>query len=219
VPRWAAKLQLDLLEVAAGSTLVLELETADDAAASVWRSLWTSEEYSAPLDERLELYVGGLQRYVRAKWTLAGSGTPSARFGLVGEAHTVYCTPRQLTSDAVPESAIAHCDEAARIRVCILGSTEGEGYLASAYSTPILAWSPDLEEKTALISVAKLFNARGRVPENPDAGVFTAANEARDKWFDRIANGKLKPPGIVDTTPEVFEGGSVVMSSPARGWR
>lgn len=217
VPRWAAKLVLDVVEVAAGAVLKVDVETSADQVA--WRAVYEGDDIVAPLEEPLELYVGALQRYVRAKFTLGGSGTPSARFGFVGEAHTVYCTPRQLTSDAVPEHSIAGISASDRLRACIVGSTEGEGYLASAYTTPILAWGDDLAEKTALISAAKIFNVRGRDPEGPDKGVFDAAAEARDQWFNRIANGKLKPPGIVDSTPEVFEGGSVVVSSPSRGWR
>lgn len=214
VPRWAAKLGLDVISLSAGAVLQVEIETSDDEVA--WRTLYSRSFQAAPT-ERLELHIGGLQRYLRAKSTLSGSGTPAARFGLLGEAHTVYCTPRQLVSDAVPEAAIANTVPPNRVRACIVASTEVEGYLASAYSTPILAWGDDLAEKTALIAVAKLFNVRGRVQESPDSGVFEAAREAVT-WCNRVANGQLKPPGIVDTTPEVFEGGSVVLSRPSRGW-
>jgi hypothetical protein len=217
VPRWAAKLVLDLAAIGAGNTLLVEIETSDDPLAAAWRWLCT-EEHVAALEEPLEIYIGGLQRYVRARWTLSGP-SPTARFGLTGEAHTVYCRPKDIITDAIVEYAIDQAKADKRVRACVLASTEAEGYVASAYTTPLLGWGEDLTEKTALLAAPKLLNGRGRHPESPDEGVYKAADNALVHWFNRVANGQLKPPGIVDTTPEVFEGGSVVVSSPSRGWR
>jgi hypothetical protein len=210
--RSAAALELDVVALASGGRLDVEIQTSS-TGTSDWKHRHT-ETVTEVTEEPRKLYVGMLERFVRASWTLTGA---SARFSLAGKAHTLFCTPWTITSDAVPGFALSSVSEEQKLRACIVGSVEAEGYLASAYETPILAWGADVEEKTALLCAAKLFSHRGRDPEGPDKGVFDAAAEAVT-WFNRIANGKLKPPGIVDSTPEVFEGGSVVVSKPSRGW-
>lgn len=212
IPRSAAKLKLELVALVGDTTLDVAIETSSDGAT--W-SLAHTARYDL-VGTVAEIIVGKLQRFVRASWTVAGSA-PSATFSLKGNARQIYCEPEHLTAIAVAAAALANIDPVRLLDACIFGSAEAEGYLASAFTPPLLGWDDDLIEKTALLSVAKVFNHRGRDVEGPDAGVFLSAKEARD-WFDRVANGRLKPPGIIDSTPETFEGGSVVMSKPSRGW-
>lgn len=216
VPRWAAKVVVDILSLSAGATIKVDIETSDDASSD-WRIIREGAVLSYTFDEPSVLHIGKLQRYLRAKITLTGE-SPVARFGVTGEAHTVYCKPSDITSDAISEYAIDCVAQDKRVRACIVASTEAEGYLSSAFKTPIISWGDDVTEKTALIAAPKLLNHRGRHPESPDEGVFKAAEEAV-KWFTRIGRG-LKPPGIIDTTPTVFEaaGAVAVASRPGRGW-
>jgi hypothetical protein len=92
-----------------------------------------------------------------------------------------------------------------------------EGYVSSAYEMPITAWGEDLRSATARIAGATLFRVRGADPQGPDAIVFDGESKAI-KWLDRIANGRLKPPAIVDSTPDDTEGGSYLYSNTTRGW-
>jgi len=213
VPRSAAEIKVELTDLVGDTALSVSIETSSDG------SVWTLAKRIDVVDvSTVETVVAGrLRRFVRASWALSGSA-PSATFSVGGEAHQLFCEPEHITSDAVPEHALSTVGDEKRIRACLVGSTEVEGYLASAYTTPILGWGADLTEKTALIAAAKRFNHRGRDPEGPDKGVFDAAAEAV-AWCNRIARGRLKPPGIIDSTPAVFErSGSVVVRNPSRGW-
>jgi hypothetical protein len=216
VPRWAAKVHVDVLELSAGATLKIDIQTSDDPDAD-WRTIYEGDDITAPLEERRTLHLGKLQRYARARWTLTGTD-PTARFGVTGEAHTVYCKPSDITDDAISEYALDRVAYDKRVRACIVASTEAEGYLSSAFKTPILAWDDAVTEKTSLMAAPKLLSARGRHPESPDESVFKAAEEAV-RWFTRISRG-LKPPGIIDTTPTVFEAAKAVAvaTRPGRGW-
>ncbi len=212
--RKALKLTLDV-RAATGTNRVLkvEVETSPDQAA--WTVLHTVNAlHQAAV---LELVIGGAQRYIRAKHTVAGS-TPSFTWSLLGHAHVVYCEPADIVSDAVPEAALSGLGIDERWKACLAVSDEADGYVGGAYTLPLLAWGGDLRSKCAEMAAARLFRKRGCDPMGPDKIVFDTEATART-WLNRLANGNLSPPGIVDSTEDVFEGGSVVVSSGSpRGW-
>jgi hypothetical protein len=73
-------------------------------------------------------------------------------------------------------------------------------------------------------------NHRGRKPRsgagNQDDLIDTLGGfdlgagmkSAAQRFFDAIASGKLKPVGIIDQTPDDFEGSGFVVSGEARNW-
>jgi hypothetical protein len=211
--RSAVELDLALISLSDGASLTPRIETSPDNAA--WRLAQQLDSIAEP--GLTKVLVDGLQRYVRVAWEITGV-TPSIKFALAGEAHSLFCTPEQLTSLSISGFALANVDPKTLLEACIAGSTEAYNYLASSHTPPILAWDKTTTQKTGLLIASIALNPRGRDPNGPDEGVHKSANEARTQYFERIANGKLKPPGIVDSTPEVFEGGSVVASKPGRGW-
>lgn len=163
----------------------------------------------------IEFAVGGLDRYVRVSWSL--TNMTSATFAVAGVAHVTYCDPKDLTR-AVAEPAIARISASARV-LAILGATARiDRYMNSSFVLPITAWGDDVRLDCAKLAVADLFRARGVDATVVDKVVFDAETDVLSEW-KRIADGKLKPPGIVDSTSEVFEGGAVVVSrAPRRGW-
>jgi len=71
-------------------------------------------------------------------------------------------------------------------------------------------------------------NARGRKPSSgvddliDQLGGFALRTpgqvSAAEMFFRAVAKGVLKPVGIVDQTPDDFEGGGFVVSGEARNW-
>ncbi len=202
------------------------VEVDSDPAPAVVVSVQTRPTDSAPWREAgsvtvtatgaYKLSVGGLDRYVRAAWTL--TNMTSVEFSVAGEAHVVYADPTDITAFAVPEASIEEIGASQRVDALVAATEVADGFLNSSFELPISAWGSDLRQNVAILAAATLFRQRGADPQGPDVIVFDSESRAM-KWFDRISNGRLKPPGIVDTTPDAFEGGGfVVMSKPKRGW-
>jgi hypothetical protein len=119
----------------------------------------------------------------------------------------------------VPEAAISRFSPEQRLESCIGVSVEADGYIGSAKTLPLVSWGEDLALHCARMCAALLAMERGADPlaNGPDASIFAGQSNAL-KWLDRLANGRLSPPDMVDSTPETFDGGSVVVSSTKRGW-
>lgn len=192
--------------------VVLALQCSSGATGP-WRTLDT---IAVDAVGGYELSVGGSDRYLRVTWTL--TNMTGVEFAVAGVAHVTYCDPRDITKFSIRAEGVADISASDLADACIAASDGADDYLNSSFSLPITAWGESLRQHTAELAGAIALRARGADPAGPDALVFDAEGKAI-KWFDRISDGKLKPPGIVDQTPEVFEGGSVVVSSACpRGW-
>lgn len=161
------------------------------------------------------MVIGAVGRYLRVTWALTAITTVT--FAVTGIAHVVYCDAADLTTDAVPERSIANVSQSDRWRACVKASDGADGYLSTRYELPLSAWPSDMREHCANIAAASLFRRRGADPQSADAVIFDGRDRAVS-WFNKIANGLVKPPGIIDSTVEINEGGSVVVSSSGRGW-
>jgi phage gp36-like protein len=161
------------------------------------------------------LNAGGLDQYVRVTWTF--TNMTSCEFEVTGVAHVVYADPADMVLDAVPEEALEDISMSTRVAALITATDKADGYLNSSYTLPITAWGEDLRAEVASIATALSFCHRGFDPTGPDKIVLDREALAL-KWLDRIADGKLKPPGIVDSTVDDFEGGSFIVSDTSRGW-
>jgi hypothetical protein len=78
-------IRLDLAVTAASGTkpsLQVDLETSSDNAT--WRPVGGFTALASTGTQRMSL--GGLDRFVRAVWTISGSGSPSFTFSVSGEA-------------------------------------------------------------------------------------------------------------------------------------
>lgn len=208
--RQIAKLRLDLVALTAGEELDIFVETSPTGAAH-WSQV---ARHSLVAPGVQEVTVGPLQRFVRVRWALSGG---AATLEVTGEAHVTYCVPRDIHRFSVPADALEPIPHEDRLDACLAATDEADGYVGGAYKLPLKAWGEDLRKATARIAGADLLSARGIDPESQDAVVFQREESAKE-WLNRLANGRLAPPGMVDQTPETFEGGSVVVSRPKRGW-
>jgi phage gp36-like protein len=178
-----------------------------------WR---TADTLSVTATGLYELSLGGLDQIVRVTWTL--TNMTNATFEVLGEAHVVYCDPADIVGDAVPADSIEDITASERARACISVTEEVDGYLNAAYEMPITAWGNDLRSKSAEMVAAKLFRHRGFDPDSAADKLVLEREAAAVKWLEKVAAGKLRPPGIVDSAPTVFEGGSYATVQANRGW-
>lgn len=209
--RFAARVSSYLpLAGATAPQLVLTLETSASASGP-WRA---AEVLPIDVGGIYTLAAGGLGQHVRITWTL--TELEAVTFEVVGVAHVTYCDPPDLLT-VVPEHSIEEISGSKRADACIKATDLADGYVGAAYHLPLTAWGEDLRLQTTHLAAWQLFQGRGVDPGGPDKVVADGRDNAI-QWLDRLANGRLSPPGIIDSTPEEFDGGSFVVSDPPRGW-
>lgn len=167
---------------------------------------------------KVKFSVADSDRWVRVRWELtAGGGSPSITFGVAGEAHQVYCGPGDLGSFGITAEVIDDLlTKHAQADGCITASDEADGYLGGRYTLPMLAVDKTCTAQVARMAVKYGFDVNGWQPDGPADQVMSNFSGAL-KWFMRLQDGKLEPPGMKDSTPEEYEGGSSTMSKPQRG--
>ena len=202
-----------LAAVGSGSTF-LALETSDDGLTH-WRQLGKFELSG----ELVKMFGIRLSRWIRVTWSL--DSLTSVTLSITGEAESAYCDPEDVTRLSLPDGALDGVSIVEQLDSCLAASDECEGYLAAAYTMPILKWSGDLRIHCAKMAVRYTLDRRGWDPEQGRDNVIEVGFDRAIKWLKLIAEGLVRPPGIIDSAPEVFEAGSVVMSRPSRrdgGW-
>ena len=224
--RSCVKLVLAVTEVAGTApTIAVKVWTATEAAGP-WRTVGQFPTVAAA--GKSETTIAGLDQMVYASWTITGSMMPSVTFSLGGQAHTLYAGPSDLTKTAIPSTAIGTVADAVLVECCLRASADGETALNSAYELPITGWGEDLRGHCAARAVFYAMCNRGFDPNNngdalivKNGGFAVSEREksAAQSFFDQVASGGIKPIGIVDQTPDVFEASEAVVSSEARrGW-
>jgi phage gp36-like protein len=194
-------------------TVTVSLSTSDDGSTG-WRNIATMPIAKAATV--LKTQLAGLSRYVRASWVLGGTD-PSVTFAITAVAHTAYAQPSEL-GIAIVKDALAEVSEPDKVDACIVASDEADGYLSGGYTLPITAWGDDLRLHSAKMATYHVLNGRGRQPDGPDDLIDMGYAHAL-KWLKGVAERSIRPSGIVDSTPDVHEAGSVgVVSDAVRGW-
>jgi phage gp36-like protein len=214
--RSAARLRLTCTAVSGTNpTLVVKLQTAPTESGP-WRTAYQFVSLSAAAVKD-SVTVAGLDRYVRADWTIGGTDSPTFTFGLAGEAHVLYATSRDLVRHGLKQETLNNIDPDTLADTLLGASDEADGYLGGGYTLPLTAWSEDLRKHVAKMASYDLMSVNGFRPTGFDELIVKGRDDAVS-WLSKIMAGKLEPPGIVDSTVEVFEAGGYVVSSPSRGW-
>jgi phage gp36-like protein len=212
--RKMARLRLEVSAVSGATpSLTVSVETGPSSSGP-WRSLgsFTAATAAGVQDKSF----GELDRYVRASWTISGT-TPSFTFSVSGTAHVLYAAPSHVTRFALPAAALSGIDLSDQLDSCLGATDEAEGYISSAYTLPLTAWGEDLAKHVANMAGFDMLRRRGFQPEGPDQVVIDGRDHALS-WLKLLATGRIRPVGIVDSTPDTFEAGAYVVSSPKRGW-
>lgn len=207
IQRSGARLELVVAAVAAGG-LVVTVETSPDGSTG-WRTVDAFELVTTAGTHELALH--GLQRFMRARSSSSGT------FALTGHAHQLFVAEPDIYAEVRREAFEGRVSRHEIADALLKASGDVEDALNSAYTPPIIAVGDTVRQRAAAIAAARLLRARGVDPEGTDEELFQNAARA-EAWLYRVSQGKLQPPGIVDSTPQTYEGGAVVVSAARRGW-
>jgi len=207
--RTYTEIQLDVTAITGTLSVTVE--------SSPTLSSWTPVGYfnSVTAQGARTLTVPDGNRYLRARWQAT-----SATFSVTGKAHQLYVLPKDIAALAPGRNLLDTLGLADLAKACLTASSEAEGYLASAATLPIVALDDATKTHIARLALFEVFRFRG-IAVGSQESIEIARSDALT-WLNRIATGKLRPPGLVDATPDTPEVGSpfdlYVVSQPSRGW-
>jgi len=200
----------------AGTTpkLNVVVETSSDQAA--WTQVGAFAEVSAAGQHNLT--IGGCSQYLRVRWTITGTGSPSFTFGVTGTAVLAYAIPADLGTLAIPLPALEGISSAEQAEALAAAGDELEGRFNDRYQFPLATWGSDLTTHTCEVAAYKLLTTRGTAPEGSDYSVLKDLRDAAFDWADKVGAKKISPSGIVDSTPAIEESQAVIYCRVPRGW-
>jgi hypothetical protein len=193
--------------------LACVLETSDDALA--WTQAGAFATTGAVGSE--SIYVGDLRRYLRVRWTLTGTD-PSFTFSVAGESVLVYADPSDLHTHGIPSVALTSISMGDKVQALIAATDEMDGRFNDRYTFPLIRWGFDLRKNASAVAAAALMLTRGLAPEENDYRTMLKLRDDGYQWASDVGAKKIAPPGIVDSTPAVDEGGPILYTSAKRGW-
>lgn len=202
------------LDVTAFTTGPLVVYVDTSLLGGEWVAAGQFEAVGGVVNRTLTVPAAG--RWLRVRWTLSAG---SVTFAVTGTAHQLYALPADVTRYGVPAAALDGVPLTAVADACLSASDEAAGYLSSAYTLPLTAWDIGTRKHVSAMAAYDLMRFRGY---DPDSGKDELLQRGRDQavqWLNRIADGKLRPVGIVDSTPTVAEPEVYVESAASRGWR
>ena len=216
--RKVLKLQLSVTEVSGTTeTLKVYVQTSPTNDDDDWKDIGSfvglNESSTVFFEEQI---FGECERYVRVRWEISGTA-PSYTFSVSGLAHVLYVRPRDLSETAIQKNALEDVDPRVILACCLRATGDAESAFNSSYVMPITAWGDDVRGNLADIAVFYAMKHRGFRPGSTDELIVDANRDAKS-WLMKIANGKLSPIGIADSTPAVFDAGAYVESDAKRGW-
>lgn len=213
--RSVLKLTLDVTELSGTSpSVTVTVETSPTGTG--WKAARTLTAVTAV--GALKVIAAGLERYVRASWTIGGSGGPSVTFAVTAVAHAIYAEPGDLDRYGAPEDSYAGLTLEQKADKLLAATSEAESHLAAAYTLPLTAWGDSLRYHVARMATAAIMDRRGIDPEGADNYFGLMRKQAID-WLKMVATGKTRPPEIVDSaTAELEIGGYIAQAETKRGW-
>lgn len=216
-----AKLRLDVTTVAGTTpTLVVTVETATTSTALVWRSLGAFTQATGVASE--EVRFTGADRYLRVRWTIAGAAA-AFTFGVAGVAVLVYANPADVRRYGIRGKALVNENNVPYTdsdlgEYCEASTDEADGLVNAQYLLPLKAWPTDLRKNVAIRASFAALCPRGINPTEPSNAFALMQNDNAWSWLKMLGRGEVSPPGIIDQTPEVEEGGAYVVTDAPRGW-
>ncbi|MDD5245006.1 MAG: hypothetical protein PHU49_13415 [Syntrophorhabdaceae bacterium] len=194
-------------------TLTVTVQTSPDQLAWTTATAFTARTTVGTQ----EINVAGCSRYVRAIWTIAGTG-PSFTFGVSGSAFVVYCSPTDLYGLAIPQRALADITADTMARAIKSASEDLDGRFNRRYTFPLVSWSTELTQHAAELAAFTCLTTRGTSLDGQDWDVLKDIRDSARSWAKGVGNKSIDPPGIVDSTATVDEAGPVMYTNTKRGW-
>lgn len=114
----------------------------------------------------------------------------------------------------VPAAAIQSVSGIAQQQALDDASNEADGYLASYFKLPLVAWGTDLTAAVCKIAVYNIMALRGFRPDGAD-DLFRQRYEDALAWLTKVSQGYVTPAGIADSSANVADGAPIVITGQA----
>lgn len=202
------------LDVSTGpGDLSVVIETSRD------QSVWTAVERLIPGDGPVsaEALVGGLERYLRASWTLTGG----AAFVLNGVADQCYATIEQLVRYGLPESIMRGLERETLWRALLASTGEARSYVAKGATSTISDVGTTLAQCVAQMASLDLLAFQIGVDSNSQAiELLTERVAAARAWLKDVGRGNADSGAVfVDDSTDTAGGAQGHgESDPVRDW-
>lgn len=214
----SAELILDVTAVSGTArTLLVSIETSADGALA-WRTVGNFAQKTMVSWESLPFT--GCSRYIRIRSAVGGTA-PSFSYSITGVTVLVYASVDDLYRFGLPVQALTDVP-AWTVSAALRAATDFvNGYLAKAYTLPLISWGDDIRRAVAVIAAYDLITTRG---VNADDGADVWIRQryldlvGKDGWLVSLANGTVTPPGTVDGTPTTTAWSPEVFSNEPREW-
>lgn len=196
-------------------SLVVRLECSADGVAG-WRTFATFAAATAIAVEKLTSISP--ERFARVAWTITGT-TPSFTFGVTGNKGIAYANLEDLDTHGIPGRALSSRTPHQKCEAIAAASETADGKLGLVKDLPLAAWGVDLTKVVCKIATYEEVSARGFNPDDASDKNFLNRYNQAHKWLSDVADNKVKPVGMIDSTPTIEDDGVIVVTTPSRGWR
>jgi hypothetical protein len=196
-------------------TLDVVVQTTLSVSGS-WRTVKAFQRFVAPGVQKIPIVA--CDRFVRVVRTIGGT-TPSFTFGVTAKAVQMYVMPSDVLGlgNALPPSMVGKFSQDDLLGACFTVSLLAEGFLDAAYEMPIVDIGSSLPAQLARMVAFSILEMRGMLGGGIDPMILDSKDDVLS-WLNKIARGTIRPPDIIDTTPEVEEEGAYGVSNVPRGW-
>lgn len=220
-------IELDLAVTAIAGTLAVFVETSRDGING-WSTLeptyWDASAATELPVRFATVSAAGAQhfvfpdcrRFVRVSWTLSAAG--SATFAVTGSSTRVYALTTDMKElQCGPGGNCKSISSERKDRALRAETDKADSALGMQMPTPLSAWDSYIRQGVAMCATATIIKEDGCKVREKDEWILKAC-ELFDEWLDKVAKGERKPPGAVDPTPTVSDGGAYAISDAKRGW-
>lgn len=152
-----------------------------------------------------------LERYVRVRWTLAGTAT----FSVFGNSVRVYAKPTDIPSLGLTASQLSNISSRAKDLAIREVTDHSDSVFALQGEVPLATWGYKIRGGVSACAAMVVMTVEGKRPGQDELIAKRCA--AYDAWLDLVADNKRKIDGE-DGTPDVDEGGSYGYCEERRGW-
>lgn len=207
-----------LLEVTAASgtapTLIVTIETSPNTSS--WKTVLSFTTVTAITFERLTF--APLERYVRARWTIAGPVSPSFTFAISGSAEVIYADNEDFYRYGLPKVAVQDLDPVDLLsRELLAASSFFNSKIPRAYTLPLKEPYPEsLKQKVCEFAAYPMLCVRGFDPDDAGDKEVKDRHEDAEEWAQDLGDGTV--PDWIDATPDVTDFGGAIVSQPRRGY-
>lgn len=114
-----------------------------------------------------------------------------------------YGTRPDLATHGLPGDWLAGVSDSDQDAALEAASRFADGYLSLQYDLPISVWGRDLTRVVCHIASWDLMCRQGYDPDTASNKLIRQRYEDALQWLRDVAAGRLSPPEIVDSTPDV----------------